>query len=486
MIKIYSTLKQNKFLVIALALIFLLAAGIRIGLIIIHTGPDPYYGMITPMGDAARNLAEGRGYVYDLEYTNAVMSRIEKENKMIDIQDSPPPPHEHFTPYYLLPPGTSAMLAVTFLIFGQNRYIYLQYIQAIIDSFGCLLIFLVGKEIFSRRIGLISAFLYAVFIPIAYWSTWPLHDALMPFITLLALYLFILGVRRKSMKFYALSGLVIGIGCYFQPTIMLLPVAFGLGLLIYNLRKQDIGIQIAYAAKMTAIMIAVVILVISPWVVRNYRVTGSVILMRPGIWSGIWEGFGEFGENPAGAQFSDEAAIELARKELGDDVEYLSPQYQAFFKTKVINTVAKYHGWWLNILVKRIPKVMFLRSDFQVNTAFNILLDKGFPNRTISEMIKNSSLWKFINERPCSIFYIMVLLSVFGIWVQRRNWRLLALILTVTVCFAAVHIVMFTSTKSMLPESIGYIILSAIALDYFYARIKDRVISGDRHLRMVE
>jgi hypothetical protein len=54
----------------------------------------------------------------------------------------------------------------------------------------------------------------------------------------------------------------------------------------------------------------------------------------------------------------------------------------------------------------------------------------------------------------------------------RRKWRALALVLTVTVYFAAVHIVFFISPKSLMPGSLGYIILDAIALNYIYGKIK--------------
>jgi 4-amino-4-deoxy-L-arabinose transferase-like glycosyltransferase len=478
---VFDRLKLNKFLVAALSLIFLLAVCVRVGLIII--GPDVARNFVmgVPMADAARNLVEGRGYVTDREYVTSIISRIERENRLIDIQDVTPPPVEHFTTYYYFPPGTTVMLAGTYLIFGQYRYIYLRYIQAIIDSFGCLLIFFVGREVFGRRVGLISAFLYAVWLPIAYLSTWPIHDALMPFITLLALYLFILGVRRKSAAFYVLSGLAIGIGCYFQPSILLLPVMFGIGLFIYNLRRQDFKKHAVNVAKMTAIMLAVVMLVISPWVARNYRVTGALIGMRPGVWSGIWEGFGEFGENPVGAVLDDSATQELARKELGYDVEYLSPEYEAFFQAKVLKAIVEHPGWWLSVLARKVPKAIFVYYNIGINVT---LSEMWYPNQTITGMIKTGNLWEFIRSQPLAPLYLLpgyliflfsiapVLLSIFGIWVIRKNWRTLALVLTVTVYFAAVGIVFFTVPKNLMPGSLGYIILDAIALGYLYSKIK--------------
>jgi len=229
----HSKIKIDKFLVA----IILLALIVRLGIIWSQPVITPYFGTMTAIENAARNLVEGHGYATG---------------------------NEKFTPFYQLPPGTSILLAGTYWIFGQYSYIYLRIFQAIIDSFGCLFIFLAGREFFGRRVGLISAFLYAIWLPIAYLSTWPLHDALMPFITLVCLYFFVMGVRRNATKFYILSGLFVGVGCYFQPTILFLPLFFGLGLFIYSLHKSNFMERVIDAVKATVITMLMVMLVITP------------------------------------------------------------------------------------------------------------------------------------------------------------------------------------------------------------------------------
>ena len=479
-------LKSDRFSVIMLALILMVAIAFRFSLIFATPGFATYYGVVTPIGDAARNLAEGRGYAVDWEYVTSITSRMEKENKyrLIDIQDMPPPLEEHLTPYYYFPPGPSALLAATYLVTGENRYNNLRYLQAIIDAFGCIISFLLGRELLSRRAGLIAAFLYAVWRPIAHVATWPLQDALMPFITLVALYFFVLGVKRKSILFYALSGLAVGVGCYFQPSIMLLPIVFGIALFVYDFRKREFRKQFANWAKVTVVMMAAVVIVISPWVVRNYRVTGGWVGMRPGVWSGIWEGFGEFGQNPVGAQLSDSATYELATRELGHDIDYMSPQYQAFFKAKVFNAIEEHPVWWTGLLARRMPKAIFYYSRLAMHTPVG---DMWHPKQTVTEVTKEGNFWDEVKSHPVTLFYIMpgyvifilshwvVFLALFGIWVIRKNWRTLGLILTAAVYFAAVNIVMFTAApKSIMPGSITYVILCAVAVDYFYARIKGK------------
>ena len=491
-------IKSNKLLILTLLLILLLAVGVRVGIICNEPRIYPEEGIMTPIGEAARNLVEGRGYVIDEQYVASIVELIINEQKLFDIQDVPPPENEQFTPYHGIPPGPSVLLAGTYWAFGEYRYIYLRVIQAIITSFGCLLMFLIGRELFSRRIGLIAAFLYAIYLPIAYLSTWPLHDALMPFITLVSLYFFIKAVQTKAIKFYILSALVIGISCYFQPSTFLLPLFFGLGLFIYNLGKSNFREHIANAAKVTAIMMAVLVLVLSPWIARNYYVTGKVmVLMRSsGPWQGMWEGFGEFGENPVGAVFSDELTYEMVKEELGYDVEYQSPEFEEHLKGKVLNTIKEHPVWWLSILARRVPLTIVYPSEVGIqhyprDNEGNVLWDEySRENPGIAQfmtLVEDGTLWEYmfwdyIQIYPYGAFVRMLialfavvpfLLSIAAFWIERRNWRKLVLVAILPVYFSAVHMMIFFAFlfKSVLPGSLAYIIFSAIALDYFYRRI---------------
>ena len=454
-------IKSNHLLIASLFLAFFLALGVRGGLIWIAPVITPYAGMWAGVQAGARNLVEGHGW--------GTLTTF---------------------------PGSVALLAGTYWAFGQYNDIYLRVIQAVIDSFGCLLMFLIGRELFSKRVGLIAAFLYALYLPIAFLSTWPLHDALMPFITLVSLYFFIKAVRVQAIRFYILSGFFAGVGCYFQPSTQFLPVMYGMGLFIYGLRKSDFRKHILNVAKVTAIMMAVLVLVTSPWVVRNYNIIGVANMRPPGSWQGIWEGFGEF-KNPVGAVLSDEHADKLAKQALGDNVQLGSAETNAYFRGKVLSTIREYPSWWISVLVRRIPRAIFNFSELGIYnlplikadyTAWLGYLYGAGPTGYLIAMEKmfrgmgDGTFWAMFTTHPYGAFYLVLvwffaivppLLSIIAFWVARRNWRLLVLVATVPVYFAAIHIaIMVASYKSIVPASLGYIIFSAIALDYIYRRIR--------------
>ena len=481
--------------ILALCLIIILALGIRIGIIAslphICLGPSQVCH-----GELARNLVEGRGFVIDEAYVASILKIVKEKTCVPDIEDVKPPEHEVFVNYYLTTPGTAALLAGTYWLFGEYRFIYLRIIQAVIDSFGCIFLFLLCKELFSRRIGLISAFLYAIWLPIAYISTWPHHDALMPFITLVCFYFFVLAVRKKSVRFFIISGLVAGIGCYFQPTLLLLPVMFGIGLFIYGLHKANLRENAVIAAKMTAVMLATLMVVVAPWIVRNSAASGYLSVgIRGELWQGIWEGFGEF-DNPFGASFNDEITHQQIQDELGYDPGSFTPEAQAIFKEKVVNSIKENPGWWVSTVLRRIPRT-FIYFDQQ--ELWNFPTTDNLPwyaeKRWISFVLgsefisafKNGVFPELLKSKPIVALYLLsmwffavvpVLLSIVAIWIMRRNWRVLMLVLTLPLYFSAIHIFLFVSFhKTLLPGSLSYIILSAIALDYFYSRLKERTTS---------
>ncbi len=475
---------------LALLLICLLALGVRIGLIW-NSGVGSYT-MWTLNSEAARNLVEGRGYVIDRQYVESITGLICEGNVMVDLEDVPPPEEEKFTPFYQLTPGTPALLAATYWVFGEYRYIYLRILQAIIDSLGCLVIFLLARELFNRRTGLIAAGIYAVFLPIAALATAVIHDALMPFLTLTSLYFFVMGVRRGALKFYVLSAVFVGISCYFQPTAIFLPLLYGAGLFIYSLRKSGFRAQLLNVAKVTAVMVVVLTAIVLPWIIRNYHVTGVLSpSMRIGMWAGLWEGIGEFPDNPIGAKLCDATAWAIAREELGYDVEFGSPAFDAVFKPKMLNLVKEHPGWYASALARRIPRTIFYVNALGIEERCPEGLSWAeWDSQRVTwadylPAARDGSLIRLVIEHPYTTFYwalvasfgiVPVLLSLAGIWVRRKDWRSLVLVATVPIYFSAVHTLVFVSGagKSLLPGSIAYIVFSAIALDYIYGRITDR------------
>ncbi len=120
------------------------------------------------------------------------------------------------------------IIALCFKIFGAS--VLTLKLPAII--FGTLTIlgtYLLAKELFGKRVGLISSFLVAV-------SYWPLHFSrisfranMLPFILVFSFYFLFKGLRTKKILDFAIGGLFLGLGLHtyiaFRVTPLILVVA---------------------------------------------------------------------------------------------------------------------------------------------------------------------------------------------------------------------------------------------------------------------
>ncbi|MDD5311768.1 MAG: glycosyltransferase family 39 protein [Dehalococcoidia bacterium] len=486
----FSLWKSDRPLFIALCLIYILALTIRLAMTF-SENINPW-GLIysIPIGEAARNLTEGRGYVIDQAYVDKLSTLVLTTNRWQDLEDVPPPDQESFVPYYGQAPGSSALLAVTYIIFSEYRFIYGRVIQCIIDALGCIVMFLVARELFNTRTGLIASLIYAVFLPIAYLSTLVIQDALMPVLVLTSFYFFIRGVKTDRFTFYILSALFVAISCYFQPITAYLPLFYGLALFIYKIHKHLLFEQILYAVKITSAMFIVLIIILAPWVIRNYTITGTMTLnLRVASWAGIWEGMGEFDDNPAGAMFNDAYVLEIARKELGENVTYGSPEFETLFRNKVMHVVQEQPLWLLSAWARRLPFTIIYGNHIGLEPkcpdGLSVTECREWNTNYVDYVsaFTQGKLFVFIFAHPRGAVYwgmvfafatIPVILSLIGVWIERRNWRTLILITIVPVYLAMVHITVTTMGigKSLLPGSIAYIILSAVVIDHICSRIK--------------
>lgn len=477
---------------VTLLIICVVALGVRLGLIWNSIGIPGNYGLAVWHGEAARNLVEGRGFVVDKAYLSDMIAKIDKANYLIDIEDIAPPSNEKFEEVYQITPGLPALIASTYFVFGEYRYIYVRILQALIDTFGCFVIFLLGRELFNKRVGLISAGIYALFLPIAFLATMVIHDAIMPFLVLTSLYLFVMGAKKGSIKYYVLSAVVVSISCYFQPSALFLPIMYGMGLFVYSIRKTGFCAKLWNVIKVTVIMVAVMVVIAVPWIVRNHQITNRWSPnLRVGTWAGIWEGVGEFVDNPIGAKLEDNYALEIARQELGYDVEYGSIEFDAVFKPKVLNLIKEHPGWYVGMMLRRIPKTIVYVNGLGIEEHSpegmswggwedsKVLWSEYIP------AIRQGNLLNLVIKNPYALFYwaivalfalIPPILALMGIWVVRKKWRTVALILTVPIYLASVHMITFVSGcgKTLLPTSIIYIIMSAAFIVFCCEWIKKR------------
>jgi 4-amino-4-deoxy-L-arabinose transferase-like glycosyltransferase len=169
-------------------------------------------------------------------------------------------------PFALVPPLYPMFIAGNFALSGRSL-MAVRLAQVAASVLTVWFTYLAGKRTFSAHVGLGAALICAVYPPFVVYVAPYLTEGL--YIPLLALYLalFIKSLKEPSFKYTALSGLGFGLTMLTKETLiafpLILPVIFWWAKFSF---EQAVRYLVVFAI--------VTLLVLSPWLVRNYVTFG--------------------------------------------------------------------------------------------------------------------------------------------------------------------------------------------------------------------
>ncbi|MCI0765359.1 glycosyltransferase family 39 protein [Bacillus sp. TL12] len=173
--------------------------------------------------------------------------------------------HKADQPTIHIMPGQSFLLATIFFIFGKAKLgIFVAKMTMI--SFGILSIFmtfLIGKRIFNPAVGLIGAFLLAIYPPEIVIDNLTLTESPFLFLSLGLLYWSLKLADSHSMKDFLILLLFYFLALFFRVQIAIYPI-FLFGYLV--IKRYPFKIMM----KQLLVSIVALFLVLGPWWVRNY------------------------------------------------------------------------------------------------------------------------------------------------------------------------------------------------------------------------
>lgn len=224
-------------------------------------GPD-YLGFYEPI---AESISQGRGIPVKEVITEESAKKI-SQGKEIPID-------EYLSFRY--PIGYPLILSVLFDIsnlFDIEKLRLIMIFNVFITALATCFLFLFVKSILSKRIALISAFL---------WASYPLNlwfiknpNTEVPFIMIFyfALWVYILGVKKRSIGLFLVTGALIGFMSLIRPTAVFLFVPFTF-LIFFLVKKSSFRQKILFSL----ILITAYIIVISPWIIYIYLNIGRIV-----------------------------------------------------------------------------------------------------------------------------------------------------------------------------------------------------------------
>jgi len=285
----------------ALAGIVLLALAFRVGMAATYWTQPPnqiVMGMSLWDAEMARNLLEGRGWVLNWDFVQRVDRAVTDRGAMVDPEDYLPADDDRAGALatfrdFAHTPGYSAWLAASFALGRAQRFEYSQWMQSALDAAACLLVFGIGRRLWSNTAGLIGALLYALSPAHVYLAIQTVAAATDSFWLLLVVYGTVRlwhdlhggrspGIGVAAVTLGAFGGTVMNSAAFVLPI-----VAAAWAIVVGAVARPAWRVVPFLIAAQLAVM-----LLLTPWALRNQRVYGQFTFTRQTFWQFAWETLG--------------------------------------------------------------------------------------------------------------------------------------------------------------------------------------------------
>lgn len=166
-------------------------------------------------------------------------------------------------PTVFIMPGYPLLLAGIFWLAGSTSWLAARLFQVVLSLAALWFTVKLSTHLGGRRTGIAAGILAAVYPPNLTAPNFLLTETVFASLLLLSLLAFIKARDSDILGWYAVTGLVLALATYFRPTSGLLPVVFGVYLILRGHPWKQTMVNVV-------VMGAVVGLCLSPWIIRNY------------------------------------------------------------------------------------------------------------------------------------------------------------------------------------------------------------------------
>ena len=171
-------------------------------------------------------------------------------------------------------PFYAYFLATVYKIFGHN-YVIPRVFQHLVGSFSCVLVYLLAKRLFNRKVAIVSGLIAASYGMLWYFEDELLLDSFLVFFDLLLILSLLKARDRPHLSQWFVSGIILGISAITRPNILFfIPFVWLWILLVFKKDKQFKRIVTFWAS-----FLAGIVLIVSPITLRNLLAGGDLVMI---------------------------------------------------------------------------------------------------------------------------------------------------------------------------------------------------------------
>ena len=267
-----------------------------------------------------------------------------------------------------------------------------------VSALTCLPLFAIGHQVTNRRVALVSTWLWAVMPPFMMWAVeWMWDAALTTLVFTCIIWLTIRLSRSVTLGRWLAFGLLWGLASLLNPS-LLSALPFTVAYIAWKARGRG---EKWFAP--AALCCAVVVLTITPWLVRNHQAFGKFIFIRGNFWLEMRMGNSIYGDGTWMA-FTHPEINNFERQ------KFLHLGEQQYFESKKQDTlkfIRQYPGYFRELCMRRVLLYWWDFNDVSPETT-EIL--KAMARRAFSTLALVGMIFLWIKRREAAGLLTAVLM----------------------------------------------------------------------------
>ncbi|MBC7188549.1 MAG: glycosyltransferase family 39 protein [Calditrichaeota bacterium] len=184
------------------------------------------------------------------------------------------------------PPAYPAFVAAIYWVFGPHR-VAVELAQALIGAVTALLVMLLARHLFSSRAAVVAGWTVALLPVLVHFSAQLMAETLFTALLIAVLLILVRDDTRGAGQAVVWAGVLVGLGALMRPNVLLLPAALAFWW------RWSCRLPVLATFKKTLLCLAVALVTILPWSIRNLNVQGSFVPVSTNGGVNLWIGNNE-------------------------------------------------------------------------------------------------------------------------------------------------------------------------------------------------